>query len=68
MTVKSYPDFLEKEEEETYESQSILGILYRDVKERILAPIIEDKTAKSGAPELFDDDLSSFQSKRHFTI
>ncbi|KAL4432702.1 hypothetical protein ABPG74_011523 [Tetrahymena malaccensis] len=34
LAIKEYPDFMEKDDKPSYESQSILGILYRQVKDQ----------------------------------
>jgi len=53
--VKYYPDFMEKEDERTYESQTIIGKLYRRVKEiQTSGAIVEDITK---SPIIVDKDL-----------
>lgn len=48
LLVSCYPDFMEKDDQPEYMSQSILGILYNDIKLKIVNLLNECEAKKSG--------------------
>ena len=56
--VSEYPDFMEKDPAKTYESKSILGRLYQDIKEKI-QKLLEDK--EDAMPHIDEELISTFQ-------
>ena len=67
IAIKEYPDFMEKEEEDTYESPSILGHLYRDIKRRIEASVVNNEGNNEITTQPLDEDLISIKPALNFT-
>lgn len=60
LSPRKYPDFMEKEDKESYESENILGILYRSVRGRLYRSVAKadhNTTPQSAEKSYYDKDL-----------
>ncbi|KAJ1425330.1 RNA-dependent RNA polymerase, eukaryotic-type [Sesbania bispinosa] len=68
LRVEQYPDFMEKPDKPSYQSNSIIGKLYHDVKKVALQKSLTKPFTRKAARQLYDHDMEIDGFEKYTTI